>query len=195
MTNPATDQALGEAFWRFSLALYEKPGAAERCLSLQDRAGWDVNLVLFSLWAGLRLGAPPPDDLAAAATLSSAWRAEAVAPLRRIRRRLKAGLEAPGAARLDAPSFREAVKALELSAEERQQRAIAPFAARAEGGAGPECAERLFFAFRAQRVEPQDTARTQTDAREREDWSALMTIAQQLGAAVGRPVDAAASGP
>ena len=42
----------GEAFWRFSLALYARPGVAEALIALQDRAGRDVNLMLFALWAG-----------------------------------------------------------------------------------------------------------------------------------------------
>src|SRR5947209_1662319 len=46
----------GEGFWRFSLALYARPGIAEALIALQERAGYDVNLVLFALWAGAVLG-------------------------------------------------------------------------------------------------------------------------------------------
>jgi uncharacterized protein (TIGR02444 family) len=40
---------VGAAFWRFSLALYARPGVAAALLGLQDRAGRDVNLVLYTL--------------------------------------------------------------------------------------------------------------------------------------------------
>ena len=36
----------GEAFWRFSLALYARPDVAEALIGLQDRAGLDVDLIL-----------------------------------------------------------------------------------------------------------------------------------------------------
>ena len=42
-----------EALWRFSLAFYARPGVSEALIGLQDRAGLDVNLVLFALWLGV----------------------------------------------------------------------------------------------------------------------------------------------
>jgi uncharacterized protein (TIGR02444 family) len=42
-----------EAFWCFSLAFYERPGVADALIALQDRDGFDVNLVLFALWLGI----------------------------------------------------------------------------------------------------------------------------------------------
>jgi uncharacterized protein (TIGR02444 family) len=42
----------GEVFWRFSLAFYARPGMADALIGLQDRAGLDVNLMLFALWRG-----------------------------------------------------------------------------------------------------------------------------------------------
>ena len=42
-----------EALWRFSLAFYARPGVAEALIALQDRAGLDVNLMLFALWLGV----------------------------------------------------------------------------------------------------------------------------------------------
>ncbi|MEL6979625.1 MAG: TIGR02444 family protein [Pseudomonadota bacterium] len=196
----AEDARLGEAFWRFSLALYAQPGAAERCLSLQDRAGWDVNLVLWALWAGLRRGAPSPEAVRSAASLSAQWREDVVAPLRRIRRTLKIrlakaeGRASADAERLDAGLFRESVKVLELQAEERQQRAIAAFAAEAEPPVGPATARRLFEALRLSRdraaVGAEQEA-AQEAAKEEEDWSALLTIAQQIDPALGRALDAA----
>ena len=43
----------GEALWRFSLAFYARPAVAEALIALQDRAGCDVNVILFALWRGL----------------------------------------------------------------------------------------------------------------------------------------------
>src|SRR5216683_2473203 len=40
------DDAAGEAFWRFSLALYARPGVADALITIQDRAARDVNLIL-----------------------------------------------------------------------------------------------------------------------------------------------------
>ena len=134
--------ALGSEFWRFSLSFYRRPGVAERCLRLQDEGGWDVNLALFCLWTGFTRGAPAEAAMTEAAALSVAWRRAAVEPIRAVRRRLKAGLAAPGAERLEIAAFREAVKRVELAAEERQQRALAPLADRCEGprGRGPALA-------------------------------------------------------
>ena len=42
-----------EAFWRFSLAFYERPGVPDALIALQDRDGFDVNLILFALWLGI----------------------------------------------------------------------------------------------------------------------------------------------
>jgi len=37
-------------FWEFSLNVYARPGVEQACLALQEQAGADVNLLLFSLW-------------------------------------------------------------------------------------------------------------------------------------------------
>ena len=42
-----------EALWRFSLTFYARPGVSEALIALQDRAGFDVNLMLFALWLGV----------------------------------------------------------------------------------------------------------------------------------------------
>src|SRR5260370_35545910 len=84
-------KCLGDGFWRFSLAFYARPGVAEALIALQDRAGRDVNLVLFALWLGVyrrrRLDAA---ELAAAATAIAAPNAAAAVPCRRLRRRRNA---------------------------------------------------------------------------------------------------------
>jgi uncharacterized protein (TIGR02444 family) len=128
------DAALGEAFWRFSLALYARPGVGEALIALQDRAGSDVNLVLFGLWLGVsrghRLAAA---ELAAAAATIAPINETAVLPLRRLRRQLKPAAD-PGL-----QALRRRTAGLELAAERRVQHRLAaslPGAARAapEGG-------------------------------------------------------------
>lgn len=141
----------GDDFWAFSLSLYARPGVPERCLRLQDEGGLDVNLALFCLWSGLTRGAPPEAAWPAILRISEFWAGTATRPLRAIRRALKAGFSPEDGARLDVESFRAAVQRLELEAEARQQRALAPFAARPEGPPGRAAAERAFAAYLAAR--------------------------------------------
>ena len=54
--DPPSHRWRARRFWRFSLALYARPGVAEALIALQDRAGLDVNLILFGLWVGTRHG-------------------------------------------------------------------------------------------------------------------------------------------
>lgn len=106
------NRALGEVLWRFSLALYARPGVADALVAIQDRAGRDVNVILYGLWLGLTR-----DRLLGAAGLAAAEAAiapiddAAVAPLRRLRRRLKP----TGDAVLQA--LRRRIAALEIAAE------------------------------------------------------------------------------
>lgn len=115
VTKPALTDELPEGsnpFWRFSLRFYSQPGVPAACLDLQDRAGWDVNLLLFALWAG--------SDCAASLSLVELdridgeiahWRAEVVRPLRQIRRRVKG----------EDSALYDRLKADELKAEHIQQ--------------------------------------------------------------------------
>ena len=95
------------ALWRFSLAFYDRPGVPEALIALQDRAGLDVNLILFALWLGVsgrcRLSRA---GLATAERAARPIRAEIVEPLRALRRRLKGDPDA------DIQRLREGVKAL-----------------------------------------------------------------------------------
>jgi len=113
----------GEAFWRFSLALYARPGAAAALLRLQDRAGLDVNLLLFALWCGASRAVRLDAERLAAATAASVAIKEAVEPLRGLRRRLK------GAELGDGDRLRQRVAVLEVAAEREAQRCLAAAAA------------------------------------------------------------------
>src|SRR5437868_13976812 len=88
---PAHLDVSGEALWRFSLALYARPGVAEALIALQDQAGCDINLVLFALWLGAARGHRLDGaELAAAETMIAPLSHDVVAPVRQLRRRLKA---------------------------------------------------------------------------------------------------------
>ncbi len=152
---------LGDAFWRFSVTVYQRPGVPEACLRLQDVHGWDVNLALFSLWCGLTRGALEPVSVAAAVGASAAWSARAVRPLRHLRRELKTGAPEIGAAAA-VGAFRERLKALELEAERVEQAALVRFAAAAAGPAGAAAARRVFEAARAGPADPDESAAFET---------------------------------
>jgi uncharacterized protein (TIGR02444 family) len=101
--------------WRFAATLYGRPGVAEACLTLQDRHGVDVPLMLASLWhAGRGFGAP---DLRRWRAISATWRRAAILPLRRSRRALKG--------RAEWAAIRTRIKRLELAAERAQLNALA----------------------------------------------------------------------
>ena len=112
-----------EALWRFSMAFYACAGVAEALIKLQDRAGFDVNLMLFALWFGLSgrnrfTGA----ELAAADRAAGPIRGDLVEPLRALRRRLRSNPDA------DIQRLREEIKRLELAAERILQNRLARLA-------------------------------------------------------------------
>jgi uncharacterized protein (TIGR02444 family) len=112
--------ASGEALWRFSLALYARPGVAEALIALQDRAGCDVNLVLFALWLGATRGhCLARAELATAETAIAPIEHDIVGPVRQLRRDLKSE---PAA---DLQDLRRRLLALELAAERRVQDRLA----------------------------------------------------------------------
>jgi len=117
----------GEAFWRFSLAFYARPGIPDALIALQDRAGFNVNLMLFALWRGAvhgqRLRA---SELRAAAAAVAPLRREVVGPLRDLRRRLKTVGDA------DIRTLRRRVLGLELAAERAAQSRLAAIPAAAQ---------------------------------------------------------------
>ena len=110
----------GEALWRFSLALYARPGVADALIALQDRAGRDVNLTLFALWVGAtgarQLGSA---ELAMAETAIGPLNAGIVHQLRRLRRELKARGDR------DIQTLRRRILHTELAAERRVQNRLA----------------------------------------------------------------------
>jgi uncharacterized protein (TIGR02444 family) len=123
----SSPRSSAERLWRFSLAVYGRPGVADACLALQDRHGLDVNLLLWCCWhasEGRALGAA---DVTAAEARVSSWRATVVEPLRAVRRQLKRSIaEWPTA---DVEQLRAATKGAELEAERLEQVMLAAVSA------------------------------------------------------------------
>jgi uncharacterized protein (TIGR02444 family) len=123
MTAVRDPPAASSRLWSFSLAFYEHQGVAAALTELQDGAGLDVNLILFSLWLGWSgRGRFDEHGLEAADRAVGAIRVDVIEPLRALRRRLKT------AADTDIRRLRERVKALELDAEKAAQDRLAALA-------------------------------------------------------------------
>lgn len=114
------DGAAGEGFWRFSLMVYARPGVADALIGLQNRAGHNVNLILFGMWLGLCAGAQlDAVGLARAKAAIDGLDRGVVAPLRELRRALKADPDP------DVRVLRRRVLGLEIAAERRVQARLA----------------------------------------------------------------------
>ena len=74
------------AFWRFSLRFYALPNVAPACLELQDKAGVDVNLMLFLLFLADNNRTLTRDDVARLDAEIAPWREHVVMPLRDLQR-------------------------------------------------------------------------------------------------------------
>jgi uncharacterized protein (TIGR02444 family) len=133
--NRVADMPIADAaaeLWEFSLDFYARPGVSAALIELQDRAGLDVNLILFALWHGLSgRGRLDHERLAVADQAVRAIQAEIITPLRALRRRLRTGPDA------DIQRLREAIKALELDAEKIAQARLAGCAGPVATGADP----------------------------------------------------------
>jgi len=123
-----------EEFWRWSLAVYDRPGLSDRLIALQDEFGLDVNLILWACWSGLYVGAMPELALRKAGDVSQRWSSDVVAPLRKARRALKFPPRqvSPEAAE----ALRARVQKSELEAE-RVQQAMLEEIARAQTPSDP----------------------------------------------------------
>src|SRR5262249_10842000 len=99
-------------FWRFSLAVYARPGVAPACLVLQDEYQCDVTLALYCCWLGVSgRGRLDRDSLSAADRAVSGWRQNVVEKFRAARRAIKA------AALPESDGIYAKAKAVELEAE------------------------------------------------------------------------------
>ncbi len=131
-------------FWDFSLGVYGHAGVATACLALQDRHGADVNLLLFCLWAGSRGRTLSAADLARLMAATQSWQKDVIAPLRAVRRHLKAAAAVPES---EAGQLRSRVMAVELAAEEVEQQMLFDTMAIAAGPGAPGLAGRNMIAY------------------------------------------------
>ena len=108
-----TPGATPEALWPYALELYGRPGAQPLLLELQDAHGQCVPFLLWSLWTATSGRPIDAAQAAACAELARAWQDAAIAPLRQLRRDLKASAKTEQVQ----ARIRSGVKALELEAE------------------------------------------------------------------------------
>ena len=74
--------------WDWTVRAYANEGVQAACLNLQDSADQDIPLLLWAAWCA-RTGRPlDSETLDAAVDLTRAWREQAIAPLRAVRRKL-----------------------------------------------------------------------------------------------------------
>lgn len=114
-----------DSFWDFSVNTYGRPGVADACLSLQDRFGCDVNMLLYCCWFGRTRGVLDEPAFSAALSFSQPWADEVVHPLRAARTWMKT----TGCVLTEVPThhcmaLREKIKAAELAAEHLQQNTL-----------------------------------------------------------------------
>jgi uncharacterized protein (TIGR02444 family) len=120
--------------WEFSNRVYRLEGVPDACLTLQDRHGVDVNMMLFCCWTGATIGVVSDATMSEALGYSSLWAENVVRPLRRVRRWLKSD---HGESEL-----RDEVKRVELDAERVQQDALEAITlGMAELGPGPDAVQ------------------------------------------------------
>jgi uncharacterized protein (TIGR02444 family) len=103
------------SLWDWALEAYARPGAADACLHLQDAHEQSVPLLLWGAWVAATGRWPDEDTIEAACDTARAWEAAAVAPLRAVRRTLKAPI--PDMDDDARQAVRERIKAVELEAE------------------------------------------------------------------------------
>ena len=113
--------------WTWAVAAYDAPGVAEACLSLQDHNEQNVPLLLWAAWVAVTGRRPDEETIEAACDTARAYDTVVVAPLRAVRRTLKAPI--PDVDHDHREALRQQVKALELDAERRlmlELEALAP---------------------------------------------------------------------
>jgi len=111
-------------FWDYSVSLYGKPGVADACLYLQDRYGLNVNCILLCVWiAAEGRGALTGVHVATALRRIADWEAQAIGPLREIRRKCRR--EPLGVPEFLLQPFAPHIEAAELAAEHVEQLVLA----------------------------------------------------------------------
>jgi len=102
-----------DEFWSFSNQIYSRAGVKECCLTLQNRYGVDVNLLLLCCWVDRRQLVIAEATLRELEELSESWQTGQLNPLRAARSQLAKG----------STPYRVALKH-ELDTEKKEQRAL-----------------------------------------------------------------------
>lgn len=121
--------------WDWAVAAYGAPGVGEACLALQDSHDQNVPLLLWSAWVAATGRKPDEETIEAACDTARAWDSVVVAPLRSVRRILKAPV--PDIDDGPRESVRNRIKALELEAERHLLDALEALAPEPVGPARP----------------------------------------------------------
>ncbi len=132
-------------FWDWSLKAYNKSGVADIMLGLQDDYGFNVNLILWCLWAGEYH--PGLEDTEIAQLLGSTqdWQKRVTIPLRNIRKdmkKMKSTLQ-----KQDAKKLRREVKRLELESERLEQLHLAAETKKLSGAEHPKKSTRSHMEY------------------------------------------------
>ncbi|MGI9426196.1 MAG: TIGR02444 family protein [Hyphomicrobiaceae bacterium] len=111
------------ALWAFSLDRYTRPGVSDRCLTLQDSLGADVNVLLLCLWRGQH-GADIPETVLQDCLQGNAgaWHRDVVQPIRSARRAMK-GRTSAGDSR-GVETCRDQLKRIEIECERLEQQML-----------------------------------------------------------------------
>lgn len=154
-----------EDFWAYSLALYCRQKVAAACLSLQERRGADVNLILAICWLASKGYAVRADALAAATAALESWNAAILHPLRQVRRRLP--LDFPEIDKVDQQSIKHGILSVELECERMAQQkivaALEPLVADLATEPARDLAAASLPIYLAQLTAPADVALDQAD--------------------------------
>lgn len=111
-----------DELWEFSLSAYNVQGATTACLTLQDKYGLDVNVLLLCLFAGSHGCALSAEDFVRIEARVAPWRKNIIYALRDVRRSLKT--EKLSSDRVIGDLYKD-VLASELKAEQHEQHLIA----------------------------------------------------------------------
>ncbi|WP_438852678.1 TIGR02444 family protein [Brevundimonas nasdae] len=123
------------SLWDWAVAAYAAPDVADACLALQDHHEQNVPLLLWSAWVAQTGRRPDEDTIEAACDTARAWDGVVVAPLRAVRRTLKAPV--PDIDDGPRESVRNRIKALELEAEKHLLEALEALAPPRAGASRP----------------------------------------------------------
>lgn len=121
--------------WDWAVAAYGAPGVSQACLALQDDHDQNAPLLLWSAWVAATGRRPDAETLEAVCDTARAWDGVVVAPLRAMRRTLKAPV--PDIDDGPRETIRNRVKALELEAERHLLEALEALAPEPTGPPRP----------------------------------------------------------